>query len=382
MKPSNKSYLKSIFQSDMNKQFTFLVLILVISGQQGLSGQNYGFSEQELGFDPGEIGIVDSPGPDHIEPFAIPQFRGLLRLGYQRQYYSRQLDREEFNRTGQQRKDLDFKIKDGLIQYFNLIYMDAARSTIDLNNVRKAFRPGTALEDNNAQYAKTVDGYWAIIFKGLGSKHLKPEVYRNYFCPDQNQCLPLHLPKSSASYQGKIRQARWGGGQSEFAEMRAFNDFMDKEASKFLSWSEDKTPQEVYLVGRTSLGEYNFNAGGFVLKGVKAIKSGPVLIEEQNQDKTLFKPNYQPEGQSYQSGMLISMSPEKAEKFINDLQSGKRSRQLYYVYRARIEVQFSQEALDNTDFHKMVLYFQIPGSRTIEFFSDDALTEKLFEIEN
>ncbi len=357
-------------------QCTFLSVFM-------LNGQEFGLTAEALGFDPGEIQEIVSPDAQHIESFVIPTFRGLLRLGQQRIYYSRQLDRNEFARTSQQRKDLEYKLKDGLISYFSLVNMEAGKETIDLNKIRASFRPGTALEDNNSQYAKSVDSYWAIILKGLGAKHLKPETYTHYFCPEQQACLPIHMPKSSAAYQQKIRRTRWAGGTSEFAEMRVFNEFMDKQATHFVNWSEGKIPEEAYIVGRTSLGEYNFNAGGFVLKGLKEVNIGPVQ-EEYNVDTatSLFKPNYQPEGQPYQAGILISMSPEKAEAFLKKLNSSGRSRQLYYVYKVRIRTRFSEEALNNTDFHKMVTYAQEPASRTIEFFSDDALTNKVLEISN
>ena len=364
----------------MKNPWLFLFLIPVFCS---LNGQNNSFTETELGFNPGEIKIVTSPDPVHIESVPVAEFRGLLRLGQPRVYYSRNLDRMELANTGLKRKDLEFHLRDGLIQYFSLISMEVANNTINLATIREAFRPGTALEDNNAQYARSIDSYWAIVLKEMGAKNLKPESFLKYFCPNEQQCLPLHMPKSSAAYQQKLRRARWGGGQGEFAEMRKFNEFMEEQAGNLINWSKGKTPNEVYMVGRSTLGEYNFNAGGFVLKGIKAVSTGPVTIVHNAPEETsLFRPNYAPEGQSYQTGMLVKMSPEEAETLINRLQKSGRTRQLYYVYRAKIKAELSENELANTNYHLMIKYTQEPSGRTIEFFSDDALTDKLFEISN
>lgn len=367
----------------MKTTIIILPFLCFIVLSPSLCGQGISYTEANLGFSPGEIELVSSPDPQSFEDIVIPTFRGLLRLGIPRLYYSKRLDATELSKTGLQRKNLDFILKDGLISYFSLVYLETAKETINLEEIRAAFRPGTALEDNNPQYAKTIHSFWAISFRNMGAKHLKPDNFGRYFCPDQSSCLPLHMPRSSASYQQKLRQARWGGNQGEFAEMRAFGAFMDNEAQKLIKWANGKTPTEVYFVGRTTLGEYNFEAGGFVLKGLKPVTTGPVTIEYNEAGETsLFKPNYTPEGQRYQSGILVQMSPEKAEIFINDLNSRNKTRQLYYVYKARLETNFSQVDLDNTNFHKLVLYTQIPASRTIEFFSDNALSEKVFELEN
>lgn len=347
------------------------------------NGQTSGYSEKELGFSPGEIRLIESPDKENIQPFAVATHRGLLRLGYPRVYFSKKLDRTEYVNTAQQRKELDFRLREGLKQYFGLVYMAAAKNTIDLDKVRKAFRPGHAAEDTNSQYAKSVDVYWAIVLKQMGAYWFKPEEFSRFFCAEQQACLPLHMPKSSGAYQQKMRQAVWGGRAGEFAEMRAFNDFMDSYAEKFIKWSADKGEQEVYFVGKTSLAEYDFNAGGFVLKNIRAQSGGPVSIEyKASAEESLFKPNYKPEGQSYGAGILVKMSAEKAEALLNRLKSDGRSRQLYFVYKARIIPQFSDTDLANTNFHMMVRYTQEPVSRTIEFFSDDALTDKLFEITN
>lgn len=375
--------MKLISQNNCMFRYLLLLSMLWIAGNLYVQGQAPGYNEEDLGFSPGEILVIESPNPESIETFAIPAFRGALRLGQPRVYYHSKLDRTVLAETGLQRKDLEFKLKEGLTSYFALVYMEAAKNTIDLGKVRAAFLPGPALDNNNAQYAQSVHSFWAITLKGMGAKHLKPDAYARYFCPDQQACLPLHMPRSSGAYQQKIRQAIWGGRQGEFAEMRAFNGFMDSEASHFLKWSEGKIPEEAYMVGRVALGEYDFNAKGFVLKKIKAVSGGPVLIEyRETPENSLFKSNYQPEGQTYSTGILIPMSVEKAEKLTNDLKSRKRSRQLYYVYKVRIEVRFLEAEMENTSFHQMVSYVQVPVSRTIEFFSDDALTEKLFEISN
>ncbi len=346
-------------------------------------GQSDGFTEQDLGFSPGEIRIMESPDSENIEPFAVATFRGLLRLGYPRVYYSKTMDRTEYTNTGLARKNLEFRLREGLKQYFGLVSMETAKSTIDLDKIRKAFKPGTALEDNNAQYAKSIDSYWAIVLKQMGAYSLKPEAFSRFFCAEQKPCLPGHMPKSSGAYQQKLRQAIWGGRSGEFAEMRAFNDFMDTYADKFVQWSAGQGAQEVFFVGKTSLAEYDFNAGGFVLKQVKAQSGGPVTIEYKSPaEESLFKANYKPEGQSYGTGILVPMSPEKAEALLNRLQSYGRSRQLFYVYRARIIPQLSGTDKANYKFHMMVRFTQEPVSRTIEFFRDDALTDKLFEITN
>jgi hypothetical protein len=346
-------------------------------------GQASGFTEQELGFSPGKIRVVESPDKDNIEPFAVPTFRDLLRLGNQRVYFTKKLDRTEYVNTGQKRKELDFSLRQGLIQYFGLVYMEAAKNTIDLDKIRKAFRPGHAVGDTNAQYAKSVDVYWAIVLKEMGAYWFKPEEFSRFFCAEQQGCIPLHMPKSSGAYQQKMRQAVWGGRTGEFAEMRAFNDFMDTYAEKFIQWSADKGEQEVYFVGKTSLAEYDFNAGGFLLKNVKAQSGGVVTIEyKSSKEDSLFKANYTPEGQIYGTGILVAMSAEKAEALLKRLKSDGRSRQVYYVYKARIIPHFSDTDLANTNYHMMVRYTQEPVSRTIEFFSDDALTDKLFEITN
>lgn len=366
----------------MHHTFKLLLPICVL-GHFLSFGQTSGFTEQELGFSPGEIRVVESPDKQNIEPFVVPTFRNLLRLGQQRAYYTKKMDRTEYANTGLARKDLEFKLREGLKQYFSLVCMEAAKNTIDPDKIRKAFRPGTALEDNNAQYAKSVDSYWAIVLKKMGAYSFKPETFSKFFCAEQQPCLPLHMPKSSGSYQQKLRQAVWGGRSGEFAEMRAFNDFMDTYAEKFFGWSTDKDMQEVYLVGKTSLAEYDFKAGGFVLKGVNAQSGGPVHMEyNSSADDSLFKPNYTPEGNSYGTGILVAMSAEKAEALLNRLKSEGRSRQLFYVYKARIIPQLSETDRTNYKFHMMVRFTQEPVSRTIEFFSDDALTDKVFEISN
>ncbi|MEN8798627.1 MAG: hypothetical protein ABF293_05225 [Flavobacteriaceae bacterium] len=360
-----------------------LLLPLWALGHFLVFGQAAGFTEQELGFSPGEIRLIESPDKENIRPFAVPTFRDLLRLGHQRVYFTKKLDRTEYVNTGLKRKELDFSLRQGLIQYFRLVHMEAAKNTIDLDKIRKSFRPGPALEDTNSQYAKSVDVYWAIVLKEMGAYNFKPEEFSRFFCAEQKPCLPLHMPNSSGAYQQKMRQAIWGGRSGEFAEMKAFNDFMDTYAKKFIQWSADKGAQEVYFVGKTGLGEYDFNAGGFVLKNLNAQSGGAVTIEyKSSKEDSLFKPNYTPEGQMYQSGILISMSAEKAEALLNRLKAEGRSRQIYFVYKARIIPHFSDIDLANFNFHMMIRYTQEPVSRTIEFFSDDALTDKVFEISN
>lgn len=367
----------------MNRYHLFLLLLFLTGGNHLINGQVSNFSEEALGFSPGEIRVIESPSLENIEAFIVPTFRDLLRLGYPRAYYNKKLDRMELANTGLQRKNLEFMLKDGLEIYFSLASMETAKNTMDLEKIRAAFRPGFALEDINAQYAKTIDSYWAIRLKEMGARHLKPESFEQYFCPDQEPCLPLHMPKSSGSYQQKLRQARWGGGQDEFAEMRAFNDFMDTQANQFVNWVDAVKLDEVYMVGRTSLREYDFNAGGFVLKGIKAVSTGPVFFEyTASPEESLFRPNYQPEGHSHATGILLPMSPEKGEALIKKLSSQNRGRQLYYVYKAKIIAHFSETDMANTNFHMMVHYTQEPVTRNIEFFTNDALTEKLFEISN
>ncbi|MGB5693893.1 MAG: hypothetical protein WBM43_14895 [Flavobacteriaceae bacterium] len=346
-------------------------------------GQSAGFTEQELGFSPGEIRIIESPDSESIEPLAFATHKGLMRLGFPRVYYTRTLDRTELAKTGSARKDLEFRLREGLKQYMGLVSMEAAKSTIDLDKIRKAFRPGGALEDTNAQYAKSVDSYWAIVLKSMGAYSFKPETFSRFFCAEQKPCLPLHMPKSSGGYQQKLRQALWGGRSGEFAEMKAFNDFMDTYAAKFIQWSAGQGAQEAYFVGKTGLPEYDFNAGGFVLKKVKAQSGGPVHFEyNSTPEESLFRASYKPEGQSYGTGILVPMSSEKAEALLKRLKSEGHSRQLFYVYKARVIPQLSDPDLANTNYHLMVHYTQEPVSRTIEFFSDDALTEKVFEITN
>ncbi|MGB5238365.1 MAG: hypothetical protein WBN59_12095 [Flavobacteriaceae bacterium] len=346
-------------------------------------GQSDGFTEQELGFSPGEIRIIESPDSENIEAFAVATFRGLLRLGHPRAYYTRKMDRTEYANTSLARKNFEFRLREGHKQYFGLVSMEAAKNTIDLDKIRKAFRPGGALEDTNAQYAKSVDSYWAIKLKEMGAYSFKPETFTRFYCAEQKPCLPLHMPKSSGGYQQKLRQAVWGGRSGEFAEMRAFNDFMDTYADKFIQWSAGKGAQEVYFVGKTSLAEYDFNAGGFVLKNVKAHSGGPVHFEyNSTPEESLFRASYKPEGQSYGTGILVPMSSEKAEALLNRLKSEGRSRQLFYVYKARIMPQLSETDKANYKFHMMVRFTQEPVSRTIEFFNDDALADKVFEITN
>ena len=350
------------------------------------NAQNQGVTDAELGFTPGEIMIIPSPQSESIEDLALATFQGVLRLG-QPQFYSdgRKLDRNQYNQTMSKRKALEFRLKEDLQTFFTLYAIKAAPLPKDLDAIKASYVPGAMLENTNITQVKHLEGYWAVTLKNLAARTFMPPEFSKYFCKDATQCLPLHMPKNSGSYQQKIRQAIWGGRLGgEFKEMKAFQAFMDNDAQTFLDWSASIILEQAYMVGKVSLGEYDFNAGGFLLKGLSPIQAaGGVTIEYAvDQEESIFKPNYTAPGQSYQKGILVKMDPEKAETFIKELQAKGNSRQLFYVYKVKLSTKLDQQAYDNTNYHLMIKFYQQPLSRTIEFYYDDALTDKLFEIQN
>ena len=369
----------------MRRKTGLLTLALCLSFVT-ISAQNQGVTESELGFDPGEILIIASPQPESIEQLAIAGFNCMVRLGQPRFYSDgRQLDRNQYNKTMTQRKALEFRLKNDLQTYFSLASMNAIQLVKDLNAIKASYVPGATLENTNAAYAKNLEGYWAVTLKNLAARTFMPAEFSKYFCKDAQQCLPLHMPKNSGSYQQKIRQAMWGGRLGgEFKEMKAFQAFIDNDAQTFFDWSASIVLEQAYMVGKVSLGEYDFNAGGFLLKGLSPVQAaGGVTIEYAvDQEESIFKPNYTAPGQSYQKGILIKMDPEKAEAFIKELQAKGNSRQIFYGYRVKLTTQFDKVEHTNTNYHLMIKFYQQPLSRTIEFYYDDALTDKLFEVQN
>ena len=353
----------------MKRSIYFLLFFGFLTGTS--SAQQLELSPQKLGFDPGELQTITSPYPNSIEPILVPRYRGLLRLGTQNEYGLKTNPRpQEIYRSQAQRGALSRKKQNGLMWLFEYMAMNHARNDIDLQEIRKEFQPRATGGRGNVEDPKNITIYWSNKFKNLARNTLTNQAMIQYFCVGGEDCL-------SGQQKNKRFRPQFGGGTDEFARLRAFQAFIDTEGSRYLKWVSQLDEKEAYMVGKTYISEYDFNHGGFVLRigAVEARQSsGSVIKYNTSPQESIFRQtvvNGQP-----MAGTLVKMSPEEAEALIATLeQQNPRSREVYYVYKAKL--QFADKAPAHQGYQPSQLE-QIPQNK-VEFFLDEQLTQKLFE---
>ena len=360
--------------------FISLVLVLLLCSNSNIKAQDY--TEEVLGFDPGEIQIVESPYPEDFRPLALPLFRGLLRLGTPNSYgISLNPKPPEVYRSQRERGALLNLKKTSIQRYFELVEIEKRSSDIKIEDLAAEFVPTIkARTPADDPVRKMV--YWSANLKRIAPVYLKMNTIAKYWCKDGANCLVEGRAPGQYAYAGNNRgRPTWGGGADEFARLRAWQEYVRTEVPKIKTWAGQIEANEAYIVGKVYVPEYDFNNNGFVMR-INAIEpkatQSALLTYTKKSDPDSFFARTIVNGNTL-GGRLIDMGPEEAEKLIETLETqnaGKRD--IYYVYK--VSVRFEEpditSGLSSTGAHQWI---QEPVSNTVEFFMDETLKHKLFE---
>ncbi len=338
------------------------------------------FTESSLGFDPGEIEVITSPHPDDLKALVIPRYRGLLRLGKQNSYgLSANPRPQEIYRTQKERGALLNKKEVSVQRLFELMELHQRRADIDLQQIGSSFRIPLNARAQADDPARKND-YWSGQLKRMAPEYLQKNALAKYWCKEGEQCL-IEGRQPGSYVSSKRSRPTWGGGTDEFAQLRAWQAYLNTEAPKILEWAGQLDEQEAYIVGTAYINEYDFNYEGFVIRvdavEPKATRS-TLITYPKIRDKDSFFARTEVNGNTL-GGKLISMDPAKAEKLIERLESSDpRSREVYYVYKASIRL-VNPEDTSKIYWGDPPKFIQEPSSNVVEFFLDEELKQKLFE---
>jgi len=368
------------------KVLKFIFLLGICTFQTHFaSSQTTNYTEASLGFDPGELHIIASPDAQKILPIVTSSFRGIPRFGLQNDYSFRSPPPGESPKVRMARKDLMTKIRADEDLVRHLITINTYRNTIDLESWKKLYDP-TDNVTSHTTTANYTDGgiYWLSLFKTLAAFTTTSEAFEEYFCKTGESCL-ISGPGSSYKQSYMKSKAQWGGRGSEFEKRRKVIAFTDNLAPTYLEWSKEFDIKEAYMVGQVGIGEYDFKAGGFPLRGLQPVNTGYLIpIEFDREDpNSLFKFDY-PTTTQRKSGILLKMPMDKAEAFIEDIKKKSysgRGQQVYYAYKVTISLKEKRDTATDYGFQRPEFtYKQVPANRTIEFFSDIYLKDKVYEM--
>ena len=192
----------------------------------------------------------------------------------------------------------------------------------------------------------------------------------NYFCNQKDaDCASSSMQEGYYNEAGKIRP--WGGrGANEFQKLRAYTTFAKKDLPLIEKWGKTLLPDNMlngYYVTRTTLGTYDFKAGGFWLQTHQFYNQGFMLKWYDLQPANSFERKLMhPNGAS----ILFKMSPEKAESFSEKVQ------QIHLVF----DVTGKLNGLENYQSNQLKTTFTL-NSSIIKIYSDDGLDNKAGEID-
>ena len=357
-----------------------LITFLLVLPSAILNAQMY--TEDELGFDPGEYELISSPYAEDFHPLLIPRFRNKLRLGKQDSYgLSANPRSQEVYRSQKERGSLLAAKERSILKLFELMEMHQRRNDISLEEIGSSFRIAVKARAP-ADDPDRKNDYWSNQLKRMAPEYLKAETLARYWCKEGEKCLVEgRQPGTYTSASNKRGRPSWGGGSDEFAQLRAWQAYVKAEVPKILEWAATLNEQDACMVGTAYIPEYDFNNEGFVIRveavEPKATRNSLITYTKKRDEDSFFA--LSKVGGKVLGGKLIKMDPGQAEKLIETLEANNpRNREVYYMYKATLRF-VAPEDSSRAYYGDPPKFIQEPASNIVEFFLDEQLKMKLFE---
>ncbi|OUS17812.1 hypothetical protein A9Q88_02395 [Gammaproteobacteria bacterium 50_400_T64] len=323
-----------------------------------------------LGFDVGEIATIEPLDKTTFKTLYVPSYKGIPRIGLMPKYSQVNVARHiKDDATKRLRNDMWIYHSLRLLAVMDEHVTDEALEAVAVSAKPYSVRGKTRSFEKYALFNYTPSYHIA----GLVSAML-PKTLDLYFC-DTNKC----------SYPNGFNPSNnggWGGiNANEFKARRAYNDYMKTETPKLKAWAKSLSP-DVYIVGRIQLGNYDFKKKGFSLQLVfpKEGLLNPRYAPRNREERVFgdFIDGKLVAGQSF----FISLDAEKAEALQHKTKIANASMSmLYFTVKGQVHnaaAPTGNRGRSNRVRGGVALALEVTGS-TVEFFSDELLTNKLFE---
>ncbi len=302
----------------------------------------------------GKYKVFHSQSESVFHPLFIPVYKGVRRIGVMPlvEHYYKNIGMPAGKMDPLKQAFLERLWNDSQL-YNNLKLLNIKSSQINATGLKKD-------QPRQSGFHYSAKTHMQSLAAGLFS----PTTYARYFCTKNEKC-----PQKFYAKRGIFQ---WGGRPvDEFRKHKAYVDFVDNQVDKIKLWA-CQLDHSVYIVGTALLGEYDFDKKGYNLTLQAAGKSynGYWLLTymSRKNNKPFLDPN------SQYNHLFISVNETVAEKLTS------RHDKLYYAIKGKLTGYRQASGRHQPDpFYAGVnLTYDINGN-TFEFFTDDLLTNKVFE---
>ncbi len=324
-------------------------------------------------FDVGPYREIPSPDPSTFRSLHVPLHRNLVRIGHQDTYLvSNPWKQAEVDRDKGSRTAITARMGDESFLYVYLLLLQFGEAHLSEAALKqeKESRPGGPVEYYTHNYS-----YYPRFHVGVLAHALTNDAsYLGYFCKRPGDCIP----GNNRTPNGQMLDAvipyltGWGGDSLDpFRVREKYYAFIGKHVKTLVAWSKSLS-KEAYIVGRTTLPQYDFARGGFPLQisFPKGSAAHPRLLHYHDSPtaaKFVHQPTY--------FDTLLRLPPAAAEALIEDLKAnygGKSQTTVLFTMKVRFT---NIGAMENNMLGLKALY-ELTEPR-ITLFKDESLQQEI-----
>lgn len=253
------------------------------------------------------------------------------------------------------------------VPYYQLLALKDAKPQFNAAKLKKLYdgKSGVKMKSD----ADLKENYWYLFLTRMAPKVLTYPRYDEYMCKSDER----PVPKQSCYGNYDMAKGHWSITGTVFEKKRAFNNFIDNEMDKLFELAA-LAKHTVYLKGSARVSTYQFEDGGFIVTRIR-----PLMISPNNKEVAKLSIFSSKKYSKTLHGKLLKMNEGEAEKFSRKLKANNNS--LYYIYKVQLKVG-PQSYIYKTRTYNVgaMKYGYDVLSKKMEFYFDDALTKKAFEL--
>ncbi len=337
-----------------------------------------------VGFDVGDYIIVEPLDKKNFNALYVPSYKGLPRLSLTPEYKQLKINYSANGSTIKNyRNAVVERFQNDMLIYHNLRLLDlmsqyVTEDKLKIDNSGKAQNSSKHFRDLYMFKGKTrpSDRYFyqyvpRYHIESLVST-LRPATHQHYLGdPDDS--------RASSSFSRQM--ISWGGtkNNNEFKARRAYFEYVEKIVPKLKAWAQS-LPDESYIVGTVTLGEYDFKRKGFNLSLFPPQGTGSKKIffyAPRAPSKRVFIDGNNDDGKHHLFFPIGASNAEMLQERIK--QPHDQLSQLYFAVKGEVySPQYARLRRHGPTYAGVNLAYDVTGS-TIEFFADELLKNKVFE---